>query len=98
MRPRVYKENGEMSVTHLWRYIAINAMRLIAGTKSRERVRAGVDLDDVRVHDLCHSDASILMNEGACSNKVQKRHGHTSVENTEIYELLAMKAKQRRCI
>ena len=47
------------------------------------RKRAG--LEDVRMHDLRHSFASILINSGRSLYEVQHLLGHTQVKTTERY-------------
>ena len=51
------------------------------------RTKAG--LSDVRVHDLRHSFASLLINSGRSLYEVQKLLGHTQVKTTQRYAHLA---------
>jgi integrase len=51
------------------------------------RIRAG--LPQVRVHDLRHSFASLLINSGRSLYEVQKLLGHTQVKTTQRYAHLA---------
>ena len=51
------------------------------------RTKAG--LSDVRVHDLRHSFASLLINSGRSLYEVQKLLGHTQVKTTQRYANLA---------
>jgi integrase len=51
------------------------------------RKRAG--LSDVRMHDLRHSFASLLINSGRSLYEVQKLLGHTQVKTTQRYAHLA---------
>ena len=51
------------------------------------RVRAG--MPEVRVHDLRHSFASLLINSGRSLYEVQKLLGHTQVKTTQRYAHLA---------
>lgn len=51
------------------------------------RKRAG--LEDVRLHDLRHSYASALVNQGRSIYEVQKLLGHANVRTTERYAHLA---------
>jgi len=51
------------------------------------RTRAG--LSDVRVHDLRHSFASLLINSGRSLYEVQKLLGHTQLKTTQRYAHLA---------
>lgn len=51
------------------------------------RKRAG--LPDVRIHDLRHSFASILINAGRSIYEVQKLLGHTQIKTTQRYAHLA---------
>jgi integrase len=51
------------------------------------RKKAG--LSDVRVHDLRHSFASLLINSGRSLYEVQKLLGHTQIKTTQRYAHLA---------
>ena len=51
------------------------------------RIKAG--LSDVRVHDLRHSFASLLINSGRSLYEVQKLLGHTQIKTTQRYAHLA---------
>lgn len=51
------------------------------------RKRAG--LDDVRIHDLRHSFASFLINNGRSLYEVQRILGHTQIRTTQRYSHLA---------
>jgi len=51
------------------------------------RIRAG--MPEVRVHDLRHSFASLLINSGRSLYEVQKLLGHTQVKTTQRYAHLA---------
>lgn len=51
------------------------------------RTRAG--LKDVRIHDLRHSFASLLVNEGRSLYEVQKILGHSQIKTTQRYAHLA---------
>ena len=51
------------------------------------RTRAG--MPEVRVHDLRHSFASLLINSGRSLYEVQKLLGHTQVKTTQRYAHLA---------
>jgi integrase len=51
------------------------------------RTKAG--LSDVRVHDLRHSFASLLINSGRSLYEVQKLLGHTQIKTTQRYAHLA---------
>lgn len=53
----------------------------IAFSKARKRAR----LDTVRIHDLRHTFASLLINNGASIYEVQKLLGHHHVSMTERY-------------
>ena len=54
------------------------------------RKRAG--LEDVRIHDLRHSFASFLINNGRSLYEVQKLLGHTQVKTTQRYSHLSQKS------
>jgi len=51
--------------------------------------RKGVGLSDVRVHDLRHSFASLLINSGRTLYEVQHILGHTQVKTTQRYAHLS---------
>lgn len=59
----------------------------IHGTWDRIRIKAG--LPDVRMHDLRHNFASILINSGRTLYEVQKLLGHNDSSTTERYAHLA---------
>ena len=50
-----------------------------------DRVRKAAGLADVRLHDLRHSFASILINNGRSLYEVQHLLGHTQIKTTERY-------------
>lgn len=50
-----------------------------------DTVRKRAGLEDVRMHDLRHSFASILINSGRSLYEVQHLLGHTQVKTTERY-------------
>ncbi len=54
-----------------------------------DRIRHRAGLDDVRLHDLRHSFASFLVNEGVSLYVVQELLGHTQVRMTQRYAHLA---------
>jgi integrase len=51
--------------------------------------RSLADLDDVRIHDLRHTYASLLINKGVSLYEVQKLLGHSSVQMTQRYAHLS---------
>jgi site-specific recombinase XerD len=53
------------------------------------RIRNELGLDDMRIHDLRHSFASTLVNNGATLYEVQKLLGHSRSATTERYAHLA---------
>lgn len=57
--------------------------------KPWRRIRASVGLDDVRIHDLRHSFASVAINSGASLAMVGKLLGHSRPETTARYAHLA---------
>ena len=61
--------------------------RNIFSTWETARTRAG--LPDVRLHDLRHTFASLLVNSGRNLYEVQKLLGHTQVKTTQRYAHLA---------
>lgn len=54
---------------------------------NKVRIKAG--LKDVRIHDLRHSFASFLINEGRSLYEVQKLLGHTQIATTQRYAHLS---------
>lgn len=54
-------------------------------TKRWETFRAKYGFDKVRVHDLRHSAATMLIKSGADLNTVKNMLGHTKIETTERY-------------
>lgn len=50
-----------------------------------DRVRIDADLPNVRIHDLRHTFASLLVNNGATIYEVQKLLGHHHISMTERY-------------
>jgi len=53
------------------------------------RIRARAGLQDVRLHDLRHSFASFLVNEGVSLYVVQALLGHANARTTQRYAHLA---------
>ena len=53
------------------------------------RIRAAAGLDDVRIHDLRHTFASLLVSRGASLEMVAKLLGHAQVQTTQRYAHLA---------
>ena len=56
------------------------------------RIRAG--LPDVRIHDLRHTFASTLVNQGVPLYEVQKLLGHAQIRTTERYAHLSQSKLQ----
>jgi integrase len=54
-----------------------------------DTARKHADLADVRIHDLRHTFASLLVNSGRTLYEVQKLLGHTQVKTTQRYAHLA---------
>ena len=54
-----------------------------------QRIRTRAGLDDVRLHDLRHSFASALVNEGQPLYRVQRLLGHANAKATPRYAHLA---------
>jgi integrase len=50
-----------------------------------DRIRKRAQLKDFRLHDLRHSFASFLVNDGERLNVVQKLLGHTNPRTTQRY-------------
>ena len=58
--------------------------------------RDAAELDDVRIHDLRHTFASLLVNKGVSLYEVQTLLGHGSVQMTQRYAHLAPDLLHRR--
>jgi integrase len=56
---------------------------------SWDTVRKSVGLSDVRIHDLRHSFASFLVNNGRSLYEVQRILGHTNIKTTQRYAHLS---------
>lgn len=54
-----------------------------------DRVRRRAGLPDLRLHDLRHSFASFLVNDGQQLYEVQKLLGHTNARSTQRYAHLS---------
>lgn len=64
--------------------------RLVNLQKPWRRLRSKVGLDDVRIHDLRHTYASVAIEAGATLYDVQKLLGHTQVATTQRYAHLSL--------
>ena len=60
------------------------------------KVRDAADLGDLRIHDLRHTFASLLVNKGVSLYEVQTLLGHSSVQMTQRYAHLAPDRLQQR--
>ena len=60
------------------------------------KVRAAAGLDEVRIHDLRHTFASLLVNRGVSLYEVQTLLGHSSIQMTQRYAHLAPDLLHRR--
>jgi integrase len=60
-------------------------------THAWDTARKAAGLPDVRLHDLRHSYASALVNEGRSIYEVQKLLGHANIATTERYAHLSHK-------
>ena len=63
-------------------------------TRAWYAIRSAADLDDVRIHDLRHSAASILASKGMSLPLIGAVLGHTQVQTTLRYSHLANSALQ----
>ena len=61
----------------------------LSGNFPWQRIRTRAALDDVRLHDLRHSFASVLVNEGQPLYRVQRLLGHANAKATQRYAHLA---------
>lgn len=57
--------------------------------KTFENVKAAAGIDNLRLHDLRHTFASLTISQGASLYEVQKLLGHTSSQMTPRYAHLA---------
>lgn len=62
---------------------------LVSFFSSWNKVRKAVGLSDVRIHDLRHTFASFLVNNGRSIYEVQRILGHTQIKTTERYAHLS---------
>ena len=62
---------------------------LVSFFSSWNKVRKAVGLADVRIHDLSHTFASFLVNNGRSIYEVQRILGHTQIKTTERYAHLS---------
>jgi integrase len=62
-----------------------NGKPFVSMFASWDMARKRVGLGDVRIHDLRHSFASFLVNNGRSLYEVQKLLGHTQVKTTRRY-------------
>jgi integrase len=60
------------------------------------KVRAAADLQGLRIHDLRHTFASVLINKGVSIYEVQTLLGHSNVQMTQRYAHLAPDTLQQR--
>lgn len=59
-------------------------------------MRDQLGLEDVRIHDLRHTYASLLVNKGVSLYEVQQLLGHSSAQVTQRYAHLAPNTLHRR--
>ncbi len=59
--------------------------------KSWEKIRVNLEMQDVRIHDLRHSYATILASNGASLLLIGKMLGHADPKTTQIYAHLVDK-------
>jgi integrase len=62
-------------------------LQALHGTWDRIRIRAGIP--DVRIHDIRHHVASLLVNSGRSLYEVQKLLGHADISTTQRYAHLS---------
>jgi len=60
------------------------------------QVRKAANLDDLRIHDLRHAFASVLINKGVSIYEVQTLLGHSTIQMTQRYAHLAPDRLQNR--
>lgn len=60
------------------------------------QVRKAANLDDLRIHDLRHTYASVLINKGVSIYEVQTLLGHSTIQMTQRYAHLAPDRLQNR--
>ena len=64
----------------------------ILGSDPQKDIRTEAGLSDVRLHDLRHTFASVLVNEGKQLYRVQRLLGHANAKATQRYAHLAPEA------
>ncbi|WP_097105197.1 tyrosine-type recombinase/integrase [Hoeflea halophila] len=64
-------------------------MRLVNLQKPWRAIRTKAELDNVRIHDLCHPVASIAVVSGMSLPMIGKLHGHSQPQTTARYAHLA---------
>ena len=60
------------------------------------QVRKAANLDDLRIHDLRHTFASVLINKGVSIYEIQTLLGHSTIQMTQRYAHLAPDRLQNR--
>jgi integrase len=60
------------------------------------QVRKAADLEGLRIHDLRHTFASVLINKGVSIYEVQTLLGHSTIQMTQRYAHLAPDRLQNR--
>ena len=63
----------------------LSSSHLVNPGKPWRRIRARADLDDVRIHDLRHTFASMAVSSGEALPMIGKLLGHTQVQTTARY-------------
>ncbi len=73
----------------------LSSSHLVSPGKPWRRIRARAGLDDVRIHDLRHTFASVAVSGGQGLPMIGKLLGHTQVQTTARYAHLAVEPVKR---
>jgi integrase len=81
--------SSSVNPDHHWSNSSVTGKPYVSFYSSWNTAREQAGLKDVRVHDLRHSFASLLVNQGRTLYEVQKILGHTQVKTTQRYAHLS---------
>jgi integrase len=75
-------------------FVAPHGSRYVTISKSWERIREAAGLPHLRLHDVRHQFASMLVNAGRTLYEVQQLLGHSDMKATERYAHLSKRTLQ----